>query len=291
MISTVSENGGSSSRSAIAIVGASGLIGQALHRLLKNGYRILGTCHSRPREGLVPLDICRREFSILDGFDWVIVAAGISNIDRCKLERQRAYQVNVEAVLSMVEYLARRRIRVVYLSSDQVFDGTKGNYREEDLANPINEYGRMKWQVERQCRQIQPDCLILRLSKTYNADRNEGGILAEVIDTLRQGKPYAAAVDQVFNPTDVDWLARKIESAVSRNLTGLYHLADPRIESRYTFACRVARESGFDPDRIQRISLADLRFPESRALNSSLNVSRILNALSEPVAEYPVSHA
>lgn len=291
MISGVSDNGGASRKSAIAIVGASGLIGQALHRRLKNGYRILGTCHSRPREGLVSLDICRREFSILDDFDWVIVAAGISNIDRCKLERQRAYQVNVEAVLSMVEYLARRRIRVVYLSSDQVFDGTKGNYREEDLANPINEYGRMKWQVERQCRQIQPDCLILRLSKTYGADRNEGGILAEVIDTLRQGKPYAAAVDQVFNPTHVDWLARKIESAVSRNLTGLYHLADPRIESRYAFACRVARESGFDPDRIQRISLADLRFPESRGLNSSLNVSRILNALSEPVADYPVSHA
>lgn len=278
----IAENPVMSQKTAIAIVGASGLIGQALCRRLKNGYRILGTYHDRPRHGLVPLDICRREFSILDDFDWVIVAAGISNIDRCKLERHRAYQVNVEAVVTLAEYLADRKIRIVYLSSDQVFDGIKGNYREDDPVNPINEYGRMKWQVEQYCRQIQPNCLILRLSKTYSGDLKEGGILAEVIDALRKGKLYAAAEDQIFNPTDADWLSRKIEQAMSRNLSGLYHLADPRIESRYAFACRVARESGFDPSRIRRIALSELKFPEVRGLNSSLDVSRILGALNEP---------
>jgi dTDP-4-dehydrorhamnose reductase len=281
--------GAAAAKSAVAIVGASGLIGQALFRRLKTTRRILGTCLSRPRPGLVPLDIDRREFSILDGFDWVIVAAGMTNIDRCKLQRQQAWRINVEAVVELAEHLARRKMRIVYLSSDQVFDGNRGRYCEDDSPNPINEYGRMKLQAEQQIRQIQPEAVVLRLSKTYSTDCSEGGILAEVIHSLQQGKPYAAAEDQIFNPTEADWLSEQIEAAIERNLAGLYHLADPRIESRYAFACRVAREYGFDPEQIRRVRLSDLHFPEARALNSSLDVSRILNALSEPTVEHSAS--
>lgn len=232
----------------------------------------------------MPLDLCRRDFSILEACDVVILAAADSNIDRCKSCRQEAYAINVEGTIALAEYLADRQICILFLSSDQVFDGGRGNYLEDDVPNPINGYGRMKWHVEQRLREIQPSSLVLRLSKTYSTNLMEGGMMAEVIHTLRQGKTYPAAYNQIFNPTDVDWLSRQIEKAIRMNLVGLYHLADPRIESRYAFACRIAREYGLDPDRVQRVDLSDMRLVEARALNSSLNVSRILGVLNESVA-------
>lgn len=285
MIKPLSQNRSDTSRRlSIAIVGASGLIGQALYRRLKPLYPVLGTYCSNEMDGLVPLDLCRRDYSILDASDVVILAAGETNIDRCKIHQQQAYAVNVEGMIALAKYLADREIRMLFLSSDQVFDGGRGNYLEDDIPNPINEYGRMKWHVEQRCREMQPSSLVLRLSKTYSTNLMEGGMMAEVIHTLRQGKSYPAAYNQIFNPTDVDWLSRQIEKAIRMNMIGLYHLADPRIESRYAFACRIALEYGLNPERVQKIDLADICFAEARAMNSSLNVSRILGVLNESVA-------
>ena len=196
---------------------------------------------------------------------------------------QKAYAINVEGTVALAEYLADRQIRILFLSSDQVFDGSEGKYSEEDTPNPINEYGRMKRRVEQRLGEIQPSSLVLRLSKTYSTSLMEGGMMAEVVNTLRQEKPYDAAYNQIFNPTDVEWLSEQIEKIIRMNLSGLYHLAEPRIESRYDFACRIAHEYGLNPALIRRINLAELKCVQPRALNSSLNVSRIMKVLHERV--------
>ncbi len=268
----------------IGIAGASGLIGYNLFNFLSRKEKVIGTCLSHKKNGLVNFDLLSGDFSLFDPCDWVVVAAAVVKIDDCLKDRELARRINVEKTSEFISYLASRKIKVVFLSSDQVFDGAKGNYSETDPPAPVNLYGKLKRETEQFIEGNIRDYLILRLSQTYSRNLEEKSIYSDVYSNLKDKRPVKAAFNRIFNPTDVIDLSGWIYAALKKNIAGLYHLACPKTMSRYDFALWVAEENRLDKRLIEKIDFLSLPCEEKRALNSSLNVgkiSKILGPLDE----------
>jgi len=260
----------------IGIVGASGLIGHNLFDFLRaHGEQAMGTYCLTPKEALLRFDLLKDDFAIFDNCNVVVISSAMSNIDQYCLERDLAYQIHVVKTIELIKYLAERRIGIVFLSSDQVFDGKKGNYTELDKPAPVNSYGLFKLQVERFLRNHVGNYLVFRLSKTYSTNITDGGTFADIVGAFRKGGPVKSAYNLIFNPTDVKLVCQGIYQSIQMNIKGLYHLADKAVMSRYEFAHRIAEEYGFDPGLIVSVDFNDLPCLEKRALNSSLNVEKI----------------
>lgn len=264
----------------IGIVGASGLIGYHFYKTLKSRREdVIGTYFSTEKEELIKFDFKRDSFSLFDKCKQVVITSAITNIDECFLNKDEAYKINVEKTIEFIKYLADRKIKPVFLSSDQVFDGKKGNNTEEDRPNPINHYGDFKLQVEEFMKNNLKNYLILRLSKTYSRNLKEHGMFAEIFLRLKKREKVKAAYNQIFNPTDIRMVCDGMYKAINMNLKNLYHLADHIIMSRYDFALSVANECGFNKDLVEPIDIQDLPLIEKRPLNTSLDVRKISEAI------------
>jgi dTDP-4-dehydrorhamnose reductase len=260
----------------IGIVGASGLIGHNLFDFLRaHGEQAMGTYCLTPKEALLRFDLLKDDFAIFDNCNVVVISSAMSNIDQYYLEHDLAYQIHIVKTIELIKYLAERRIWIIFLSSDQVFDGKKGNYTELDEPNPVNSYGLFKLQVEKYLMNNLDNYLILRLSKTYSTNIADGGMFADILGAFRKGGPVKAAYNLIFNPTDVKYVCQRIYQLIHMNIKGLYHLANKAVMSRYEFAYRIAKEHNFDPALIQPIDFNKLGCLEKRSLNSSLNVEKM----------------
>ncbi len=259
----------------IGIAGASGLIGYNFYRFLNcRGYDTIGTFYSNRKDGLVKFNLTSKDFSLFNNCSQVIIAAAVSNIDKCFIEKDKVRRINVESTIELIKYLSRKKIKPVFLSTDQVFDGEKGNYSTEDKPRPLNCYGNFKLQVEEFMKKNLQNYLILRLSKTYSRNLNEKSIFSEIYLSLSKNIKIEAAYNQIFNPTDVSMLCEMLIKALDLNLSGVYHIAEPKIISRHEFAVSVAQEFGFDKDLIIPADIRTLSFlKDTRPLNTSLIVS------------------
>jgi dTDP-4-dehydrorhamnose reductase len=237
----------------------------------------MGTYFSREKEGLVRFNLLSDGFSLFDKCTHVVILAAMANIDQCFLKKEEAYKFNVEKTIEFIQHLKKRKIKPIFISSDQVFRGTKGNYNEEDAPDPVNYYGEHKLRVEEFLKNNLGSYLILRISKTYSRDVQENSMFAEIFLKLKNKEKIKAAGNQIFNPTDVKMLCNGIYFCIRKNLDSVYHLADRNIMSRYDFAQSVAEEFGFDKNLIEKIDFNSLHFLEKRALNSSLNVEKFMN--------------
>ena len=137
----------------LLIIGVDGFIGSRLYnKCLNEDIEAVGT--SRHTGNTIFFELGTSDTDVLinnsdiKNVDYAIIAAAIPNIKRCFEDRVLTYQVNVFATIDLINKLYEHGIKCVYLSSDAVFDGKKGNYTEEDTAFPLNEYGRQKKEVE-----------------------------------------------------------------------------------------------------------------------------------------------
>lgn len=260
----------------IGVVGASGLIGRHVCADLRTaGYNVMGTFFSKPQTGLIHFDVAQPTLSIFRRCRWLIVCAAVSRIDQCRVDPKQARAVNVEGTLALLHYALDHGINVVFLSSDRVFSGAKGNYSESDLPDPITAYGQHKLDIERFLQDTAPAALIFRLSKVFSPTVSEPSLYRDVTAQLRERGRTVAAIDQIFNPTAVSLVSRVLRVAMEKDLHGLYHLADRRVRSRFDFAREVAAREGFDPDVVVPTEMNLLPVVDNRPINTSLNVSRL----------------
>lgn len=258
------------------MIGASGFIG----RYLLSSYRLaypdcVGTGFRHASADLVELDLRRPDVSRLrlrqTGHQAVIVCAACPNIAYCQKEPEASRAVNVTGTLELVRQLDG--LPVLFLSSDYVFDGSRGGYTEDDIPCPNTEYGRQKAEVERALPQLTDQYLILRLSKTYGFRRGDGTLLDELASTLMHGGVVQAASDQVFSPTFVGDVVDAIQHLQAEGRRGLVNLAAPEPWSRFDIAKQLAVALGV-PHRVHRIRLADIPALAGRPLDTSLRSRR-----------------
>jgi len=210
--------------------------------------------------------------------DIVIHTAAIGDVDKCEIDKGLAWRVNVEATLALVKSVLKLNSYFLYLSTDYVFDGERGLYKEDDVPNPINYYGFTKLVAENIVRSGLERYSIVRTSHIYGFGMGRKNFARAVVEALSQGQKVKALVDQWLSPTLNTLLAKGIRELVEMDYIGVIHIAGERI-SRYEFAKAIAKRFNFDEDLIEPITMKDIQFRARRPRDSSLDVSKARSML------------
>ncbi|MEE9569833.1 MAG: lipopolysaccharide biosynthesis protein RfbH [Candidatus Binatia bacterium] len=271
------------SRSA-AVIGASGLVGQALLRVLENNqYEGTGTYATHPADGLISLDIADAS-AVYDFFRHiqprtVFLTAALTHVDYCEDHPEEAFQTNTEGTKNIAKEAARSRSKLVYYSTDYIFDGKNGPYDEEAQPCPASNYGKSKLEAEKAIQEILEDYLILRTTVVYGWDRRSKNFAMQVYQKLQAGIPMQVPEDQVGNPTLVDYLAEASIRLVQQETRGIVNVVGKDLLSRSEFGKALARVFGLDPELITPVPTASLKQRALRPLRGGLKIERLSQLL------------
>ncbi len=167
--------------------------------------------------------------------DYVLNCAAYNNVEEAERNPQVAFAVNAEAVKSLAEFCHNQKIFLIHFGTDYVFDGEKKNfYTEEDVPNPLNQYGQSKLQGELHVQKIMTDYLIFRLS--WVIGHGTQNFLYKLNTWAAQKPVLQVSADEVSVPTFVEDVVEGVLAAVSKKLSGLYHLTNSGYASRYELA-------------------------------------------------------
>ncbi|MEM0153225.1 MAG: dTDP-4-dehydrorhamnose reductase [Ignisphaera sp.] len=205
--------------------------------------------------------------------DIVIHTAALGDVDKCETDRGSAWRINVEATYAIAKKVGDLGNYILYLSTDYVFDGEKGMYREEDVPNPINFYGLTKLVAENIVKSATDSYSIVRTSHIYGFGMGRKNFARYVIESLSQGIRVRALVDQWLSPTLNTLLAKAIREIVEVRYTGVLHVAGEKI-NRHDFAKAIAKKFNFNELLIDPISMNEIRFLAKRPRDSSLDTSK-----------------
>lgn len=273
------------------VIGASGLVGENLLCAASDaGFEVIGTYHSHPVPGMQRLDIrSQTEVQLLIAKvhpTVVYLPASLANVDHCELHPEEGYATNVLGVCKVVRAVNEVRAKLVYFSSDYIFDGKAGPYREDDPANPICEYGRQKLMAEHYIALHAHDYLIVRTTVVYGWERQGKNFVYRLLNTLRSGRVLRVPVDQIGNPTYAPNLAQTVVELVLSDARGVYHVVGPDRVNRYEFACEAAKVFGVDGSLIQAVPTSELGQPAPRPLNAGMVVEKAAARLTTPLMGY-----
>lgn len=256
------------------VLGGSGFVG---YYLAKHFNAISASAHQK--EGYVKLDITNKEevSEVLNKIkpELIINSAAIADVDLCEKEKEMAMLVNGYAVEWLSSLSKEIGAEFVQISTDYVFDGLTGNYKEEDTLNPINEYGKSKLIGEENA--LKNDAIVLRIEMPYglNLAKNKNVFFESVITNLKAGNPVNAALDQIISPTFVEEIPKAVEVLVGKGANGIFHMASKEHFSRFEFVNIIADVFNFDKTIIKPVKLDDFKMLAKRPKNTFLNIDKI----------------
>ncbi|MEA2053768.1 MAG: dTDP-4-dehydrorhamnose reductase [Candidatus Thermoplasmatota archaeon] len=265
----------------VLLTGGSGLFGRAFVKVIENktSYDIRPIYSKNPikSKNAVFLDITNKENveRIIKKLqpDVIVHAAAFTNVDKCEIEKEKAYNVNVAGTKNIAMASKEINAKMVYISTDYVFDGKKGLYKEEDGTNPINYYGLTKLGGEKAVQEICDDFVIARTSVVYGA--NKKNFATWVIEELKKGKEIRIVTDQWNSPTlNID-LAEQILALIEKDEKGIYHSAGGEKINRHDFVSKMAKIFSLDENLIIPATTKEMNWIAKRPMDSSLNVSKI----------------
>jgi len=219
----------------IFITGGSGLAGSKLAEMaLARGEQVYsGYAHNQPPYGK------EVKFDLLDANgirdtiermrpDVIVHSAALTDVDRCERKKDLAYRINVEGTRTIAEAARKAGSYLVYISTDYVFDGQRGLYREEEETNPVSYYGLSKLLGEQFC--LDQGC-IARTCVIYGSRPASGKVnfALWLLNALKSGKEARVVTDQFITPTLNSNLAAMVLEAADRHLSGIYHLSGARL--------------------------------------------------------------
>lgn len=269
----------------ILVTGGSGLLGSKIVELAKRDYEVIPTHYSRAIfPDSVKLDVTNKDqFShTVKRFmpDVVIHAAAQTNVDLCETNREEARAVNAIGTRNVSEVCAEIDAKLIYLSTDYVFDGERGMYSENDRPNPVNYYGLTKLEGEKFVRDLCKKYLIIRSSGLYGWHLRRRNFFTWVTDSLRAGKRIDVVIDCYNSPTLASNLAEVLLTMVEKGSEGIFHVAGSERINRYDFAIKIAKKLGLEEKLIGPVKSEDLKtWVATRPKDSSLNIDKIRDAL------------
>lgn len=235
--------------------GLSGLVGSRVVDLLKSDF----TFENLSLETGVDITqshVVRDRVASSDAA-WIFHFAAATDVDAIEKERgsgeaSPAWRANVEGTQNIVEVARVSGKRVLYLSTDFVFDGSDGPYTEESRPNPQSWYAVTKHEGEKLIAGLGENGVIVRIAFPYQT-RSAGRLdfVHRIMDELRAGKTIESPSDQVFTPTLIDDVARVIQVLVERNASGIYHAVGSEALSPYEAAVLIAQRLGMGESKIK----------------------------------------
>ena len=207
--------------------------------------------------------------------DVVVHAATLTDVDKCELNKELAWKVNVEGTKNIVEAAKATGSFLIYISTDYVFGGETGRYKETDTPNPINYYGETKLKAE-EIVKTQKEYFIARPSVMYGSTPAAGKVnfALWIIENLRKGEHVKIVTDQWNTPTLNTNLAEMTLEVIARKLTGIYHLCGATRVSRFEFAEQIADVFSLDKSLIDKVLSSQFTLSAKRPMDSSLDTSK-----------------
>ncbi len=267
----------------LLIISASGLLGSKLYESCSENYEVYGTYNTHKPEfrNMHQLDVVKRDaiFRLFDEVkpDLVVDTHAVSNVDYCELHPEEAWRTNVEGTKNVAEACKTNGCKLIFISTDYVYDGNKATpYSEKDKPHPINYYGKTKLIAEKVIEALDLDYIIARTAVLFGVSKSHDKIPFPiwVAEQLKANKKIRVVIDQYNNPTLTNNLAETLISLYEKDRSGLFNVAGKNTISRYEFAKTVANEFGLNEKLITPITTSELNQPAKRPQKVALNVSK-----------------
>jgi dTDP-4-dehydrorhamnose reductase len=269
----------------LLVTGANGLLGNKIIKLTQNDYVATPIHNIKPLHSKsIKLDI-RDANDVSNLFDklepaTVIHTASETNVDKCETEKEHAWKTNVEGTRNIAIACSKVGAKLVFISTDYVFDGEKGLYNEEDKPNPVNYYGLTKLEGEKKVTEHCKNYAILRTSVLYGWHPWKQNFATWIINKLKQHQEITVVEDHFNTPTLADNLAEMAVEAAKKDLRGLYHASGNERASRYEFAKQIAETFDLNSGLIKPVKMSQLTaWIAKRPKDSSLDTTKIRKQL------------
>ena len=279
----------------LIITGGSGLVGGHVAFKARAEWEVYATFQSNPftissvQSVLLRLEDKKSISEIIHRIqpDAVIHCAAWSDLEQCEQNRESAFQINTESTVALAEACVESGIRLIFTSSDMVFDGEQGNYVESDLPRPINIYGETKLLAEDKIRTICSNYVIVRVALVYGKPITRGNSFSEkILNCFREGKSVPLFTDQFRTPVWVQTLAEALLELVDHDYTGNIHIGGSERVDRYTFGLILAGIARHPSKLCQPIRMSDLPTTAPRPKDTSLNISLAKKILKTHFIDY-----
>ena len=258
----------------VLIIGASGLVGSnCLNRFERNEWDVKGTYFSYPQPGLVYYNTL--EPTDADNFDIaafapeVIVHCGaLTHVDYCETHEDESYHQTVQSTKNLIAIANACGARMVYLSTDYVFDGKAGPYREDAPVNPLSVYGRHKLMAEEAVLAEVKGALVMRVTNIYGDEARGKNFVARIMSQIKSHQKLMLKLpyDQYASPTNASDIAAAMFVLLQDGKTGIYHFASTDYMNRVALALRVLRYFPDAPYELTAVSTKELAQPAARPL-------------------------
>ena len=216
--------------------------------------------------------------------------SAISDPNYCFKYKIKSRNINVKKTIKILNYLIKKKIYFIFFSSEFIFNGKKGSYKENDKKNPVNEYGKQKLEVENYILKNAKSFSIFRIAKTYSSELNDRTLISDFLQRLLKGeRNFSAADDQIFSPLYVGDLSRIVNIFLKKKIYGVYNVCGPEKFSRYEILNIVKKKLRKKLRKniiIRRKKLNNFKFLDKRPLNVSMRNNKIQKKLNFKMSKF-----
>ena len=204
--------------------------------------------------------------------DVIINTVSLVDVDLCEEEPELAEKIIAKTAENLASSVYKQNCRLIHISTDQLFDGKKSMYSEDDTPAPVNVYGKMKLKAEDITRKMCPDVIIIRTNFFGWSPPYHPPTFAEwIYNSLQDKKPITLFTDYYFCPIEVTYLAEAIELVLQSDFRGILNIAGSERCSKYDFGISLAHRFGLDTSTISASKMNPDSFKAKRQRDLSLS--------------------
>lgn len=278
----------------LLITGAGGFVGSALTAMASASWETHAVYHTLPAKTGPTYE--SHQLDIADEIetdelicavhpDVIIHCAAAGQFDYCFQHREAAERTNISGTGNIASAVEKTNAKMIYLSTDLVFDGDRGMYAENDVPEPCCVYGQTKFGGEKILASVCSDYCIARIALLYGSSRTGNTSFTETIaDTLERGDQIRLFTDEYRSPLYVANLCEiLLELAQRDDLKGLFHICGNERMSRFDFGLKLAETFGFDENLVVPVAMDEFRFKDKRPKDCSMQNRRASTALETKI--------
>ena len=269
------------------VTGSAGLIGQQLVKDLSKSNEVFSSYNESMPEYGKPVRMDLRDQKQISSVlneknpDVVVHLGAMTDVDLCENENHSATEINAKSTEIIAKECSKQNSFLIYLSTDYVFDGNSGMYKETDTTNPIGYYGKSKLDGELFVQNSLSEYCIARTSTPFGLHSTKKSFPIWIIENLEQKNQINVLTDQITSPTYIPNLSKMLIEIAERKITGKLHVSGASNMSRYDMACMIADELNYDQSFLKQSTMDEMNWIAKRPKNSSLDVSKAISILHE----------
>ncbi len=275
----------------ILVTGASGLLGLNLALQASRQHEVVGVVN-RNRLVNAPFEQMSADLGSPEEVqrvlafarpDWIVHCAAMANLEDCEKTPTRAARVNTWLPGYIAEQAGWLGARFLHISTDAVFDGETGNYREKDTPNPLSTYALTKLEGEQAVLTANPQALVARVNFYGWSLRGQRSLAEFFYNSLSAGQGVRGFTDIFFCPLLVNDLVDLLLEMQGQGLSGLFHTVSSESISKYAFGVAIANRFGLDANLITPTSWMEGGLLARRSPNLTLNSEKLSTFLGRPL--------